>query len=133
MDNENYGHQQRLLIRKQDLFAEVASRVLQVLPEATSIWCFGLNAISADRLNPHDWDFIAMLPLTAQHSHIEAMNQCNSPLDQIRRINNDRIDIQALRVDENSSFVTMLRKEGFVIWRDGHLVEPDQHTLARTA
>lgn len=126
-------YQTSLLVQKQPFFAAVAKEVRSVIPSVTSIWCFGLNAMNPGRLNPHDWDFIAMVPASVSQAEVMDLNDLNSPLANLRQINGMRLDVQALRIDETSCFAQLLRKEGFVIWRDGAMVDPNANYLAQTA
>lgn len=112
-------HQAKLLATRQPFFKEVADAVLPVVPRAQSIICYGLNVLNENRINPNDWDFIVMLPPDANPSELERLNRLTSPLAVIRSIGTHRIDVQALSVEDNSTFAQLLQREGMTIWENG--------------
>ena len=119
MVNSISNHQTKLLATRQAFFKQVIDAVLPVVPHAQAIICYGLNVLNENRINPNDWDFIVMLPSDANPSELERLNRLTSPLALIRSIGTHRVDVQALSVDDNSTFAQLLQREGMPIWEPG--------------
>ncbi|KKN85038.1 hypothetical protein LCGC14_0282070 [marine sediment metagenome] len=128
MTHTSNERHQDLIANKEALFRAVSLAVLAIAPSATSIWCFGLNVMADSRNSKRDWDFIAMLPPSSTHAEVQALNDLNSPLAKLRNIAGHQIEVQALRIDEQSNFAILLRREGFSIWSQGMTIEPVTRT-----
>lgn len=109
----------RLMSRRMHFLAEAVERIRQVVPDATEIWCYGINAMRPETPGS-DWDFIVMLPSSVAPERLELINNLSGPLSDIRSISTQTLDVQALRVDDRSSCAGLIRVEGFRLWQADH-------------
>jgi len=124
--------QQRLLERHAEFFSDVTRRILDAVPQATGIWCYGLNALNPGRINRSDWDFMVLLPAGTPDAVIDQLNELTSVLGRLNRLDSSYLDVQAMREDETEGdVVRQIRREGFAVWIEGQPVERKPGDLHR--
>lgn len=105
-----------LIASRQQFLEQVAQLVASRVPEAVEIWCYGLNAMRPNKPTS-DWDFIAALPAGASCERLELLNGFAGPLSDLRKIGNQTLDVQAMRVNDRTPCANLIRMEGFCFWR----------------
>lgn len=119
----NAKHQ--ALIERRARMLETATRcILDLAPETTAIWCYGINALQPERPS-NDWDFMAFVEDSCSDERLNQLNDLEGPLSELRQIGTQSLDVQAMRYSDTSGCARLVRSEGFCIWHK--LATPNQH------
>jgi len=113
LSNVNHAH---LVQRRAAFLHAVANLSNSLIPEVRELWCYGINALHPNRPT-NDWDFIAFVSDDTAQARIDTLNSLDGPLDSDRRIGNQTLDIQVMRISDRSQCAQLIRAEGFCFWQ----------------
>lgn len=115
---------QALIQRRVRLLECAARSILELAPETTSIWCYGINALQPER-PCNDWDFMAFVEDSTNAARLNQLNDLEGPLSKLRKIDTQSLDVQAMHYSDTSECAHVVRSEGFCIWHK--LIAANQH------
>ncbi len=113
-----------LIERRSQMLDSTTRRILELAPETTAIWCYGLNALRPERPS-NDWDFMAFVADSCSAERLNQFNDLEGPLSELRQIGTQSLDVQAMRYSDTSECARLVRSEGFCIWHK--LATSNQH------
>lgn len=106
----------RLVEARADFLSKSVCVVQKLVPATLQLWCYGINALKPNKPT-NDWDFIAFVADDTPQAQIDLLNSIGGPLDQDRRIGNQTLDIQVMRISDRSPCANLIRSEGFCFWQ----------------